>query len=62
MVWLQDEDPVEETERVQIKYEEDGTCMLVLSDVKLRDSGVYKCRATNSLGEALCSARVTVGL
>lgn len=62
MVWLQDEEPVEETERIQIKYEEDGTCMLVLSDVEPTDSGVYKCCATNSMGEALCSARLTVVL
>lgn len=62
VVWLQDEDPVEETEQVQIEYEEDGTCVLVLSDVEPRDTGVYKCCATNSLGEAVCSARLTVEL
>ncbi|KAL2078473.1 hypothetical protein ACEWY4_026158 [Coilia grayii] len=60
VVWLQNEDPVEETERVQIEYEEDGTCTLIMSNVKPQDSGIYKCRATNSLGAALCSARLTV--
>lgn len=62
MVWLQNEDQVQETQRVQIEYEEDGTCMLILSDVEPQDSGIYKCRATNSLGEALCSAHLKVEL
>ncbi|XP_076154283.1 myosin light chain kinase, smooth muscle-like [Alosa pseudoharengus] len=60
VLWLHNEDPVEETDRVQIAYEEDGTCALILSDVEPQDSGVYKCRASNRLGEALCSACLTV--
>ncbi|KAJ8414380.1 hypothetical protein AAFF_G00052500 [Aldrovandia affinis] len=60
VLWLHGEEPVEESSRVQIKYKEDGRCTLVLSDVGLEDSGVYTCRATNSLGEALCSCKLMV--
>lgn len=60
VVWLQDEEPVAETERVQIEYEEDGTCTLIVADAEPEDSGIYKCRASNKLGAALCSARLTV--
>jgi len=60
VVWLQNEDPVEETKRVQIEYEEDGTCTLIKADAEPEDSGIYQCRATNKLGAAMCSARLTV--
>lgn len=60
MVWLLDDEPLEETERVQIEYKEDGLCTLTLAGVRPRDSGVYKIRASNHLGQALCSARLTV--
>ncbi|KAI4875030.1 hypothetical protein NFI96_012995 [Prochilodus magdalenae] len=60
VVWLLDNEPLEETERVQIQYEEDGLCTLTLAQVQPEDSGMYQCRASNYLGEALCSARLTV--
>ncbi|KAJ8364584.1 hypothetical protein SKAU_G00134150 [Synaphobranchus kaupii] len=60
VLWLQGEEPVEESSCVQIKYEEDGRCTLVLSSVGVEDSGVYTCRATNSIGEALCSCKLIV--
>uniref|UniRef100_A0A674AS97 Myosin light chain kinase, smooth muscle-like n=1 Tax=Salmo trutta TaxID=8032 RepID=A0A674AS97_SALTR len=60
VVWFKDEEPVESSSRVTMGY--DGMCELVLTDLGPADSGVYKCRATNDLGEALCSAKLTVEL
>ncbi|XP_027027398.2 myosin light chain kinase, smooth muscle-like isoform X2 [Tachysurus fulvidraco] len=60
VVWLLDDELLEETERVQIEYKEDGLCTLTLVRVQPRDSGTYKIRASNHLGQALCSARLTV--
>ncbi|XP_061088316.1 myosin light chain kinase, smooth muscle isoform X1 [Conger conger] len=60
VLWLRGEEPVEESSCVQIDYEENGRCTLVLSNVRAADSGVYTCKATNSLGEALCSCKLTV--
>ncbi|XP_053469942.1 myosin light chain kinase, smooth muscle-like isoform X2 [Ictalurus furcatus] len=60
VVWLLEDEPLEETERVQMEYKEDGLCTLTLTRVQPRDSGLYKIRATNHLGRALCSARLTV--
>ena len=60
MVWFKDEETVESSSRVTVEY--DGMCELVLTDLGPADTGVYKCRATNNLGEALCSAKLTVEL
>lgn len=45
---------------MQIEYEEDGQCTLVLAKVGPEDGNVYTCRATNDHGEAFCSAKLTV--
>lgn len=58
--WLQDEKPLSDSCRVTIEQQEDGLCSLVLADVQPSDSGVYMCRASNKLGEAMCSAKVRV--
>uniref|UniRef100_A0A3B3Q698 Myosin, light chain kinase 5 n=1 Tax=Paramormyrops kingsleyae TaxID=1676925 RepID=A0A3B3Q698_9TELE len=58
VVWLQDEEPLEESARTLIEYEEDGHCTLVLTQLGPADTGLYTCKATNSQGEALCSARL----
>lgn len=60
VVWLRGVEPLLESSRVQIEYEEDGRCTLVLQRVEARDSAVYTCRASNAHGEALCSAKLSV--
>ncbi|XP_056143669.1 myosin light chain kinase, smooth muscle isoform X2 [Lampris incognitus] len=60
VVWLCGEEPVVESSRVQIEYEEDGRCTLVLARVGPEDANIYTCRATNNHGEALCSAKLHV--
>ncbi|XP_060777046.1 myosin light chain kinase, smooth muscle-like isoform X2 [Neoarius graeffei] len=60
VVWLFNDKPLEETERVQIEYKDDGLRTLTLTQVQPRDSGIYEIRASNHLGQALCSARLTV--
>ncbi|RXN02729.1 myosin light chain smooth muscle-like protein [Labeo rohita] len=62
VVWLFDEAPLEKTGRVQMNYDKNGTCTLTLAQVQPGDSGIYKCCASNSLGQALCSAKLTVQL
>ncbi|XP_043082230.1 myosin light chain kinase, smooth muscle-like isoform X2 [Puntigrus tetrazona] len=62
VVWLFDEAPLEKNGRVQMNYDQNGTCTLTLARVQPGDSGIYKCCASNSLGQALSSARLTVQL
>ncbi|KAM3849265.1 LOW QUALITY PROTEIN: myosin light chain kinase, smooth muscle-like [Diretmus argenteus] len=58
--WLQDEQPVVESSRVTVEHHEDGRCSLLLAGLGPSDTGVYMCRATNHLGDAVCSAKLTV--
>ncbi|XP_054464066.1 myosin light chain kinase, smooth muscle [Anoplopoma fimbria] len=60
VVWLCGEEPVVESPTVQIEYEDDGRCTLVLAKVGPEDANVYTCRATNDHGEAFCSAKLRV--
>ncbi|TRY98979.1 hypothetical protein DNTS_001245 [Danionella cerebrum] len=61
VVWLRDEELLELQDGcVTVDYEENGNCMLTLKSVSLSHSGRYSCKATNALGEALCSATLTV--
>ncbi|KAL4660506.1 myosin light chain kinase, smooth muscle-like isoform X1 [Arapaima gigas] len=58
--WLLEGELVAESPRLQVKYDPDGGCSLVLNNIRLEDAGVYVCKATNSLGKAMCSAKLTV--
>ncbi|KAJ8264559.1 hypothetical protein GJAV_G00150690 [Gymnothorax javanicus] len=60
IVWLRGDEPVEESSGVHMEYEDGGHCSLVLANVQVEESGMYTCKATNSLGEALCSCKLTV--
>ncbi|KAM8838001.1 myosin light chain kinase, smooth muscle-like isoform 2-T4 [Spinachia spinachia] len=58
--WLLNEEPVSRSCRVTVQQQEDGLCSLVVAELRPSDSGVYVCRASNGLGEATCSAKLTV--
>ncbi|KAE8284098.1 Myosin light chain kinase, smooth muscle [Larimichthys crocea] len=58
--WLHDEKPVCESCRVTMEQNEDGLCSLVVADLEPSDSGIYVCKASNKLGEAMCSAKLKV--
>ncbi|PWA17781.1 hypothetical protein CCH79_00008256, partial [Gambusia affinis] len=60
VVWLCGDEPVEESSTVQIEYDDDGCCTLILSKVEAEDANVYTCRGTNDHGEILCTAKLTV--
>uniref|UniRef100_A0A3P9JQM4 Myosin light chain kinase, smooth muscle n=1 Tax=Oryzias latipes TaxID=8090 RepID=A0A3P9JQM4_ORYLA len=60
VVWLCGDEPLEESSAVQIEYDEDGCCALILTNVGMQDTNVYTCRATNNHGETYCSAKLTV--
>lgn len=60
VVWLCGEEPLVESSTVQIEYEEDGCCTLILVNVGPEDTNVYTCTATNDHGEKTCSAKLTV--
>ena len=60
VVWLCGEEPLVESESVEIEYEEDGRCTLVISKVSSEDAKIYTCKATNDHGEAACSSRLIV--
>ncbi|XP_051273909.1 myosin light chain kinase, smooth muscle isoform X1 [Dicentrarchus labrax] len=60
--WLQNEKPVSESPRVNMEQHEDGLCSLFVADLEPSDSGVYVCRASNKIGEAMCSAKLKVGM
>ncbi|KAM8877714.1 myosin light chain kinase, smooth muscle-like isoform 1-T2 [Synchiropus picturatus] len=58
--WLHNEMPVCGSSRVTATVQDDGTCSLALSDLEPSDSGVYVCRASNKVGQAMCSAQLRV--
>ncbi|XP_062847673.1 myosin light chain kinase, smooth muscle-like [Trichomycterus rosablanca] len=62
VVWMLGNEPLEKNNRVQIEYKQDGLCTLTLAQVQPEDSGIYECRASNQLGQASCTARLTVAI
>ncbi|XP_078079909.1 myosin light chain kinase, smooth muscle-like [Mustelus asterias] len=60
VIWYKNEDPLTESSRFQINYQEDGSCSLIITDLTQTDSGLYTCKAMNPLGEQTCSATLTV--
>ncbi|MGH0153574.1 UNVERIFIED_CONTAM: hypothetical protein FKN15_034515 [Acipenser sinensis] len=60
VLWFRGEEPLRESSCIKMEYEQDGSCSLLLSNTSPEDSGLYSCKATNSQGEAVCSARLTV--
>lgn len=60
VMWLQNEKLVSESCRATVEKHEDGLCSLVVADLQSSDSGIYVCKASNRLGEAMCSAKLKV--
>lgn len=60
--WLHNGELLSDSSRATMQQLEDGLCSLVLVDLTPSDSGVYVCRAKNQLGEAMCAAKLHVGL
>lgn len=57
--WLKDEQPVVYSPKCK-QNNNNGLCILELSSVTLADTGVYKCYARNTSGEASTSANLEV--
>lgn len=57
--WLKDEQPVVYSPKCR-QNNNNGLCILELSSVTLADTGVYKCYARNTSGEASTSANLEV--
>ncbi|CAN9505491.1 unnamed protein product [Ophioblennius macclurei] len=60
VVWLCDNEPIEESPTMQIEYEDDGSCTLILARVGPEDTNYYSCQATNVHGQATCTIKLTV--
>ncbi|XP_038634864.1 myosin light chain kinase, smooth muscle-like isoform X2 [Scyliorhinus canicula] len=60
VIWYKNEDPLIESSHIQINYQEDGSCSLIITNLTQKDSGHYVCKAMNALGEQTCSAALTV--
>lgn len=58
--WIHDDQPIREAKDVVISQDNSGLCTLTISEVFPEDAGQYICRAINHVGEAICSATVTV--
>uniref|UniRef100_A0A7M4FAQ4 Myosin light chain kinase, smooth muscle-like n=1 Tax=Crocodylus porosus TaxID=8502 RepID=A0A7M4FAQ4_CROPO len=60
VTWLQGDVPIQESPHLHVAYEENGSCSLTILELTAEDAGQYVCRAVNDVGEAECSARLTV--
>uniref|UniRef100_H2YHI4 Myosin light chain kinase, smooth muscle n=1 Tax=Ciona savignyi TaxID=51511 RepID=H2YHI4_CIOSA len=57
ITWLLDGEAILDAD---LKYEEDGSAQLVLSEALPEDEGVYTCIAENPLKRVMCSCKVTI--
>lgn len=60
VTWLRGDVPIQESPHLYVAYEENGSCSLTILELTVEDAGQYVCRAVNDVGEAECSARLTV--
>ncbi|XP_006026447.1 myosin light chain kinase, smooth muscle-like isoform X1 [Alligator sinensis] len=60
VTWLRGDVPIQESPHLYVAYEENGSCSLTILELTVEDAGQYMCRAVNDVGEAECSARLTV--
>jgi hypothetical protein len=57
--WLLNEKEIKSSDNVKIQQDE-NVCSLSIKESKTKDAGKYTCHLKNSLGEALCSAGLTL--
>ncbi|CAK9295898.1 unnamed protein product [Gordionus sp. m RMFG-2023] len=57
--WFKDGQPLKESPKIKAGQDK-GKVYLDMDDMKPKDSGVYKCKASNDFGEAIISAPITV--
>lgn len=60
--WLKDGEPLTDGKHHHIDIYNDGTCLLVISAITTKDTGVYTCEVTNKFGVSSHSGKVTVGM
>ncbi|CRL08293.1 CLUMA_CG021374, isoform B [Clunio marinus] len=59
VIWLQNENPIKESNDIQLYFQGDS-CTLLISEAFIEDAGVYKVVAINSAGKTSSECRVTV--
>lgn len=59
VMWLVNDYEIGPTEDFVVTRDGDK-CSLKLNKLSLGDTGVYTCRISNPLGEAICSSKITV--
>ncbi|XP_029970331.1 obscurin [Salarias fasciatus] len=59
--WMKDGEPLMDGKHHHIDIYNDGTCLLVITAITTKDTGVYTCEVTNKFGVTSHSAKVTVG-
>lgn len=57
--WFRNEKPLEDSSRIQ-KTHDFGYVALDITYIRAEDEGIYMCRATNSLGEAVTTASIKI--
>ena len=58
--WEKDGVQLEETAEIRMEFGEDDSCTLHFTPARPHLAGTYVCKAVNSVGEATCSAMLTV--
>lgn len=57
--WFRNEKPLEDSSRITTKHDF-GYVAMDLSHVRAEDEGIYICKATNALGEAVTTASMKI--
>uniref|UniRef100_S4RZZ8 Myosin light chain kinase, smooth muscle n=1 Tax=Petromyzon marinus TaxID=7757 RepID=S4RZZ8_PETMA len=58
VIWFRNGQPIKESRQLQIEYDEEGNCSLIITDGSELNGSTFICKAINGLGEATCSARL----
>ncbi|XP_029987477.1 LOW QUALITY PROTEIN: obscurin [Sphaeramia orbicularis] len=58
--WLKGGQPIANDNRCHVKTAETGVCTLVITSMRIKDSGIYTCEAVNKFGVTSYNGNVTV--